>query len=282
MLDPFSLPFFQRGVWEILILSLACGPLGTWIVLRGLAFFAHAVGTASFPGLVLADGLGFPASLGALATAALFSAVGSGLASARRVSYDSLTALALAGFLAAGVILASDVFHSGANIETLLFGSLLLISNSDLLLSGAVAVLVLVVNHWLGTRWLAAGFDPQTKRAVVGRTSFHDAVLLGLLAAASTVALTVIGALLVSALLLVPAATTRLFYHRIASWQVATTALTAVEGVAGLWFSVQTNAPPGSTIAVLSGTVFALAALWRHFAARSSAAKLESVGVVAG
>ena len=65
MLEPFSLPFVQRGLLEVLALAIAAGLLGTWIVLRGLAFYAHAVGTAAFPGLVLADGLGFPAPLGA-------------------------------------------------------------------------------------------------------------------------------------------------------------------------------------------------------------------------
>ena len=65
MLEPFELPFVQRGLVEILILAVPAGLLGTWIVMRGLAFFSHAVGTAAFPGLVLADGLGFAAPLGA-------------------------------------------------------------------------------------------------------------------------------------------------------------------------------------------------------------------------
>ena len=61
MLEPFRYPFVQRGLVEVLLLAPAAGLLGTWIVLRGLAFYSHAVATAAFPGLVLADGLGFPA-----------------------------------------------------------------------------------------------------------------------------------------------------------------------------------------------------------------------------
>src|ERR1700730_17275122 len=128
MLEPFQLPFVQRGLWEILILALVAGPIGTWVVLRGLAFFSHAVGTASFPGLVLADGLGFAAPLGAIGAGAAFTVATGLLARRRRVSYDSLTALVLAGSLALGVIPASDVFHSGSNVQTLLFGSFLLVS----------------------------------------------------------------------------------------------------------------------------------------------------------
>ena len=59
MFAPFHYAFVQRGAFEVLLLSVAAGLLGTWIVLRGLAFYSHAVGTAAFPGLVAADGLAF-------------------------------------------------------------------------------------------------------------------------------------------------------------------------------------------------------------------------------
>src|SRR5678816_4563943 len=119
MLDVFALPFVQRGLVEVLLLAVAAGLLGTWIVLRGLAFFSHAVGTAAFPGLVLADGLGFAPPLGAFAAATAFSAA---LGRRRGEGDDSVVAIVLVACLAAGVILASDVFGSGADIETLLFG----------------------------------------------------------------------------------------------------------------------------------------------------------------
>jgi ABC-type Mn2+/Zn2+ transport system permease subunit len=114
VLEPFQLPFVQRGLIEVLILAVPAGLLGTWIVLRGLAFFSHAVGTAAFPGLVLADGLGFAAPLGAFAAAIVFS-VGASLLSRRdEEGRDSAVAIVLVGCLAAGVILASDVFGSTA------------------------------------------------------------------------------------------------------------------------------------------------------------------------
>src|SRR6185437_5059099 len=117
MLEPFRYAFVQRGLFEVLLLSVGAGLLGTWIVLRGLSFYSHAVATAAFPGLVLADGLGFAAPLGAFGAAVLFAAAVAALARKRRSGYDSLTALALVGALALGVILASDVFHSGAEVD---------------------------------------------------------------------------------------------------------------------------------------------------------------------
>src|SRR6476620_3228987 len=105
---PFDLPFVQRAVGEIALLAVGSGILGTWIVLRGLSFYAHAVGTAAFPGLVLADGLGFSPLLGALATAGIVAFGVAALAGRRTDAYDSATALVLVGALALGVILASD------------------------------------------------------------------------------------------------------------------------------------------------------------------------------
>jgi zinc/manganese transport system substrate-binding protein len=266
MLGPFHYAFVQRGALEILLLSLGAGLLGTWIVLRGLAFYAHAVGTAAFPGLVIADGLSFAPALGALGAAAVFTVGVERLVRGRRTGYDSVTALVLVGALALGVILASDVFHSGANVETLLFGSLLLIGRSNLVFAALTSAAVLFATLVLGRRWLAAGFDPETARAVGARSPLPDALLLGLIALGVVSALPAVGALLTGALVVVPAATVRLLTWRLARWQVGSVVLAAAEGIAGLWVSVETNTPPGAAVAVVGGGVFALVAAGRALA----------------
>lgn len=276
----------QRALVELLLLSVAAGMLGTWIVLRGLAFYAHGVAAAAFPGLVLADGLGFSATLGAFGIALLFALTVGRLAARARGGHDSLTALVLVGALALGVVLASDVFHSGANVETLLFGSLLAIGPADIRLAALVAVLALAATLLLGQRWLAVGFDPGAARAVGVRSPAADLVLLLLIALAAVATLSAVGALLATALLVVPAATTRLLTNRLRTWQLATTALAAVEGTAGLWLAFETNAPPGATIAVIAGGTFALVATGKALAAgvtrlRARAAVAGSTGEVA-
>jgi ABC-type Zn uptake system ZnuABC Zn-binding protein ZnuA/ABC-type Mn2+/Zn2+ transport system permease subunit len=281
LLDPFQLPFVQRGLIEVLILALGAGVLGTWIVLRGLAFFSHAVGTAAFPGLVLADGLGFAAPLGAFGVAALFTIAVWALARRRGAAYDSLTALVLVGCLAAGVILASDVFHSGSNVEQLLFGSLLLVDGADIRLAIFATAVVMVASLILGRRWLAGGFDELGDPASAGHGGWLELLLLFLIALATTAALTIIGALLVAAIFVAPAATVRLFANRMTSWQIWSVVLAAAEGTAGLWLSVKTNAPPGATIATLSGAVFALAGIVRVLGARTRGLALAgAVGAV--
>jgi zinc/manganese transport system substrate-binding protein len=268
LLEPFQLPFVQRGLVEVLILAVPAGLLGNWIVLRGLAFFSHAAGTAAFPGLVLADGLGFAAPIGAFGAAIAFTAGNAALGRGRDRGRDSVVALVLVACLAAGVILASDVFGSGANVETLLFGSLLLVDGGDIALAAAAAGATLLASVLIGQRWLAQGFDPTAAAGDPWRHRAYDATLLLLIALATTAALTVVGALLVSALFVVPAATTRLMTARMLSWQLASVCLVAIEAAAGLWLSVKTNAPPGATIAVVSGSVFAAVALAQALAAR--------------
>ncbi|EHN11516.1 putative ABC transporter [Patulibacter medicamentivorans] len=256
MLDPFTLPFVQHGLWAILLLAIGAGVLGTWIVLRGLAFYAHGVAAATFPGLVLADGLGFAAPLGALAMALLFAVAVGRLATRQGGDHSTMTAMVLVGALAAGVILASDVFDAAANVNGLLFGSLLVISDRDLMIAGAASAVVLVATLLLGPRWLALGFDRDGARALGVRAGGPDAVLLVLVALVAVATLSAVGALLAAALMVIPAATVRPWISRMPIWQLATTLVTAALGAAGLWLSVKTNAPPGATIAVLAGVLF--------------------------
>jgi ABC-type Zn uptake system ZnuABC Zn-binding protein ZnuA/ABC-type Mn2+/Zn2+ transport system permease subunit len=285
MFEPFTLPYVQRALVEILLLALAAGLVGTWIVLRGLAFHAHAVGTATFPGLVLADGLGFAAPVGALGAAALFTVGVAGVAGRARddAEHGPAVALVLVGCLAGGVILASDVFGSGANVETLLFGSLLLIDPSDVAIAAGAAALALAGTLLLGPRWLAEGFDRDSARSLGLRSAWPEAALLALVAFTAVAALSAVGALLATALLVVPAVTTRLLVDRLIAWQVATVALAVVEGTVGLWLSVQTDAPPGATIAVVAGGGFAAAAAlrWARPRTRRPAAVAAVLGLVA-
>ncbi|MBS1869109.1 MAG: metal ABC transporter permease [Actinobacteria bacterium] len=265
MLEPFQLPFVQRALVELLLLAVLAGTLGCWIVLRGLAFAAHGAAAAAFPGLVLADGLGFAATLGGFGAALLF-ALAVGRLGARRDrdhggGDGTLTALVLVAALATGIVLASDVFHSPASVESLLFGSLLAIGAGDVRLAAAAALVALAATWLLGTRWLATGFDPQAARALGVRSRVPDTLLLVLVALAAVAVLAAVGALLATALLVVPAATARLLSDRVGAWQLATVALAAAEGALGVWLAVELNAPPGATVAVVAGAVFALVAL---------------------
>src|ERR671914_828274 len=162
MFDAFEAPFMQRALLESLLLAVLAGVLGSWIVLRRLAFFTHGVGTAAFPGLVVAGPWGVAPQLAAFGAALLYAGSSERLARSRRVAPDAATGLLLVGALALGVVLASDVYESPAGVDRLLFGSLIGLSDLDLWLTAAALAAVLGLDAALRRAWLAGGFDART------------------------------------------------------------------------------------------------------------------------
>jgi ABC-type Mn2+/Zn2+ transport system permease subunit len=262
---PFDAPFMQRALVEVLLLAGLAGVLGSWIVLRRFAFFTHGVGTAAFPGLVVAGPAGVAPQLTALGAALVYATGVEWLARTRRVASDAATGLALVAALAIGVILASDVFESPAGVDRLLFGSLIGLRDRDLWLTAAALAGALVLHLSLHRAWLAQGFDPGTARALGLRPAVADRLLLLAIAIAAVVALDAVGALLVTAVLVIPAATVRLVAPSVGTLQLGTAVLAAVEGVAGLWLAYELDVGPGPAIAVLGGGLFAAVAIARRW-----------------
>jgi ABC-type Mn2+/Zn2+ transport system permease subunit len=257
--DLVDLPFMRTAVLELALLAVAGGLLGAFVVLRRLAFFTHAVGSATFPGLVVADAAGVRALPAALAVALAYAAA---VRRAGSRSGDAVTGIVLAAALALGVVLASDVFHSGARVDTMLFGTLLGVSTGDVWAAAAAAAVAIVATVVLGPTWLATGFDRTGARALgARRVDVADALLLGLVAAAVVASLPAVGALLTAALFIVPSATVRLVARSVPVLLAGSVALALVEGVAGAYVALWADAPPGPVVAVLGGAVFALTAL---------------------
>jgi manganese/iron transport system permease protein len=258
----------QRALVAVVLLAVAGGLLGAWIVLRRLAFFTHAVGSATFPGLVVAGPAGIAPPLAALAAALLYAGALARLLRDRRLGADAATGLLLVFALALGSILAGDVFASGAGVDQLLFGTLLGLTDRDLALAAVVALLAVVLTGLFGRTWLATGFDAGAARSLGVRAASGDWLLLAALACAVVATLPAVGALLVTTLLVVPSATARLVAERMPGLLLGGTAIALAEGVGGLWLADRTDLPPGPAIAVLGGGVFALVAFGRAAAAR--------------
>jgi ABC-type Mn2+/Zn2+ transport system permease subunit len=259
--DPLAVPFMQRALLVIGLLAIAGGLLGAWIVLRRLAFFAHAVGTATFPGLVVAGPWGVAPPFAALGAAIGFATLLARLTRRGPTSADAATGLLLTGALALGAVLASDVYRSGAGVDRLLFGTLLGLGDGDLWLAGAVALAAAAATAAFARTWLATGFDPAAAAALGVPAQRGDWILLALLAATVVAVLPAVGALLVSTLLVVPAATARLITGSLRALLATSVALAAVEGGAGLLLAYHLDLPPGPAIAIVGGAGFALAAL---------------------
>lgn len=255
--DLVDLPFMRTALIELVLLGVAGGLLGAWIVLRRLAFFAHAVGTATFPGLVIADATGFSATLAGLAVALGYAGGVERSGRAGRDPGDVATALALVVALALGVVLASDVFESGAAVDRLLFGTALGLDDGDLWVAGGAAALALTATVMLGRAWTATAFDAGGAAALGLPLRKADLLLLGLIAIAAVAALPAVGALLVASLFVVPAATARLLTHSVARLLGASVAIAVAQGAVGLYVSLWLDVPPGPAVAVVGAALYA-------------------------
>ena len=266
-LDLVEIPFLRDALVELVLLAIAGGILGAWIVLRRLAFFSHAVGSATFPGLVAADASGVSPTLAGVAVALGYA---SGVERAGRAGREpsEATALLLVAALAGGVVLASDVFESGAAVDRLLFGTLLGLDGADLALSAAAAALAALATLALGRTWAAVAFDPDAAPTLGLPAGAADFLLLALVAVAAVAAIPAVGVLLVTAIYVLPAASARLLSGSVSTLIAWALALGLAEGVFGLYLAYWLDVPPGPPVAVLGALVCLLATAFTHRSAR--------------
>src|ERR687895_2452004 len=251
-LDLADLPFLREALFEVILLGAAGGLLSAWVVLRRLAFFSHAAGSATFPGLVVADASGVSTTLAGLAVALGYAGGVERTGRAGREPGEA-TALLLVAALAVGVVLASDVFESGAAVDRLLFGSLLGLGPADLALSAAAAVLAAVATVALGRTWSAIAFDPDAAPALGLPARRADLMLLALVAVAPGAAIPAVGALLVAAIYVLPGAAARLVSRTVRALLAWSVALALAEGVTGLYVAYWLDLPPGPPVAGAGG-----------------------------
>lgn len=276
VLDAFQLPFMQRAALEIALLAPIAGVLGAQIVLRRLAFFTHSVGAATFPGLVVAGPAGVPPALAALGAGGAFAGLLAWSERRAHLARDVATALLLVAALAIGVILASDVFGSGAGVDRLLFGSLLAIGDAELALTAGALALTAMAAAAFRRTWVATGFEPELAASQGLRAGVGELALVAVIAVAVIACLDAVGSLLVSAILVLPAASVRVLAPSVRSLEAGAAALALVEGLAGLLLAYELDAPPGAAIAVIGGIVFALCVAGRALAGGSATAEAHA------
>jgi len=246
--EPWAEPLVRRALVEVVLLGIAGGAVGCWVVLQGLSYGAESLAHALLPGLVLAALAGAPLLLGSgagLLLAALAVAAAGRLAG---VGSDVGVAVVVTTMFGLGVLLALSP-DAPAGLGDLLFGDPLGVSDLDLAAS-AVLVAVVGLALWrLHAHLLAVGFDRAAAGALGTRPGLVDAALLVLLALVLLVAVRGLGNLLVVALLVGPAVTARLFARRMAPMLALSIGLAVLGGVAGLYVSFHADTAAAASIA---------------------------------
>jgi manganese/iron transport system permease protein len=256
ILEPLAYPFFVRALLAVTIVGLVCAVVGSYMVLRGLAFMGDALSHSAFPGVVAAYLLQGPFYIGA-AVAAVGTALAIGWVTRRgRLRGDTAIGVLFAGMFALGIFLFSLIPNYVGDLFGFLFGEVLGIGDGDLIALSTLALIVLALVAVFWKELLYSTFDPLGAAAAglpVGRL---DYLFLALIALTIVVSLQAVGIILVVAMLVTPAAIAQLVASSFGRL-VAIAALVGVSGpIVGLYLSYWLDSASGATIVLVETIVF--------------------------
>jgi ABC-type Mn2+/Zn2+ transport system permease subunit len=269
LLEPLGYAFFVRAMLATVVVGLVCAVVGSYMVLRGLAFMGDALSHSAFPGVVAAYLLQGPFYLGA-AVAAVGTALGIGwLTRTGRLRGDTAIGVLFAGMFALGIFLFSQIPNYVGDLFGFLFGEVLGISDGDLLAICILGVLVLATVAVLWKELLYSTFDPLGAAAAGLPVVRLDYLFLALIAMTIVVSLQAVGIILVVAMLVTPAATGQLVATSFARLVIVAIAVGTIAPILGLFISYWLDAAAGATVVLVETAVFLIVLIAVRTAART-------------
>ncbi len=269
LLSPLAQAFVRRALGAGLALGAAGALLGVFIVQRGLGLLSDGLAHATFGGLALGLLLGATADRAIWVALPFTVAIALGIQHVRgrtRLGGDVATGVFFAVSFAAGILFLGlrSARSAPVNVEALLFGSLLAVSPEALTMILVVVALVLAALAWIGPRLAYATFDPELARLPGVPVAAFEYALIAFTALLVVVGVKTVGVVLVSAFIVVPAATASLLGRSLAGIAVRAVLLSAAGTAIGLFASYHLNVATGATIILTLGSFFFLALLLRH------------------
>jgi len=257
LLDPFlDNGFMTRALLAGVLVSIACAAVGTFVVLRGLAFIGDALAHGVLPGIAAAILLGLPGMLGA-AVGAVVMIGGVSLVTRRsRLSSDTAIGLLFVAMLALGVVMISYSDAFAGDLIAILFGQILGTSWQQVLVMTGATVVVLAVSVLAARPFLLLSFDPEQADVAGFPARRYHALMLLLVALTVVVAFQTVGTLLVFGMLLAPAAAGALLAHRIGSMMLIAAIIGSASTYVGLLISYWFDVAAGATIVLVAVSVF--------------------------
>lgn len=263
LLEPMQYAFMQRAAIAVVLVGAVCAVVGTYVVLRGMAFLGDALSHAILPGVATGYLIHGPSHAAlfwwSLATA-LATSVGIGAVSRRtQLKEDTAIGIIFAGMFALGIALISTMKSYATDLTHILFGNVLAVGPVDLWLIagfGGVALLGVILFY---KELLVVSFDPVLASTLrLPATALHYMLLL-LIAVAIVVSLQAVGVALMLAMLVTPPATAYLLVRRLRTMMMLAAGLGAFSGLAGLYLSYYLNMASGAAIVLVGTALFLLA-----------------------
>ncbi|OQA39344.1 MAG: Manganese transport system membrane protein MntB [Chloroflexi bacterium ADurb.Bin325] len=265
LLSPLQYEFMVRGLLAAVTVGVVCAVLGTYVVLRGMAFFGDALAHAILPGVAVAYLLGGPQGplfWGGLA-AGVTTALGIGaITRSGQVREDTAIGVLFAAMFALGVALISTTRNFSLDLTHFLFGNVLGVSVGDLVRTLVFGGLVLLLIVAFYKEFLVISFDPVLASILRLPAEFFRYLLFIMLAVTVVIALQTVGVALMVAMLVTPAATASLLTRRLPAMMAVAALVGALSSIVGLYLSYYVNVASGAAIVLVCTGFFILALIF--------------------
>jgi ABC-type Mn2+/Zn2+ transport system permease subunit len=261
-LEPLQYSFMLRGLFASMIVGILCAVMGTYVVLRGMAFLGDALAHAILPGVAIAYLLHGNLLVGAI-VAAVVIALSIGVFSKQgTIKEDTAIGILFAAALSLGVALISSIQTYAVDLSHILFGNVLGVSALDLWLTAGLGLVILLTVALLYKPFLVISFDPVLAATLRLPAELLRNLMLVLLALTVVVSLQTVGVGLAAAMLVTPAATAYLLTRRLGPMMILSATLGALSSAIGLYLSYYLNIVSGSAIVLTATTFFLLVFLF--------------------
>lgn len=249
-LSPFAVDFMQRALLGGVLVAAICAVVGTWVVIRGMAFLGEALGHGMLPGVAVASIVGAPAIVGAAAAAAVMS-VGVGVLRRRgALSHDTSIGLLFVGMLSTGVIVISHSRSFATDVTAILFGDILAIGEPEIVVLVAALGATVVLAVLFHRSFVAAAVDPRIAHTLRLGARRGQVVLVALVTLAVVASYQAVGSLLVVGLLLAPAVAAAPWTRRVPTRMALAVVAGAVSVLVGLLVSWHAATSAGASVAL--------------------------------
>lgn len=261
LIEPLSFEFMRLALLAAILLGILCAVVGTYLIVQGMGLLGDVIAHAVLPGLAIAFFFGVDIFIGAFISGTLSTFVITWIQSQSRVKVDVAMALVFSGFLALGITLIT-VLKSKLDLHQFLFGDILGVTTTDVMRTGAIAILILLLVKLFYKELLFYTFDPLGAQAMglpvtVIRFGLTAAITLTIIASMQAV-----GVVLVVSLLIAPGITAYLLVKELHQMMICGAIIGIISSVAGMYISYYLNVPSGAAIVLVVSGLFLLTLLF--------------------
>ena len=263
LLEPFQYDFMLRSFAAAIMVGIVCSVIGTYMVVRSMAFLGDALAHAVLPGVALAYIFGGNITLGAM-IASIVVAIGiSVLSDQEEIKEDTAIGIFFTAALALGIALISTIRTYAVDLTHVLFGNVLGVTTDDIrfiLITGAIVLLAVTVFYRF---FQVVTFDPVMAKTLRWNVKLIRTGLLVLIACTITISINTVGSGLVTAMLITPAATALMFTKKLYTTMLAAAGIGALSGFLGLYLSYFLNISSGAAIVLVATLFFIIVYFYR-------------------